>query len=71
MTIPCTRCGKCCEEAHACDIRGWLAKDRKSHFEGRCEFLIYNKDGTTTCRGIEMAFDPPGMLNGMSLLENG
>jgi hypothetical protein len=53
---PCTRCGDCCREAHACDLRGWIVKDRHAaRFEGICDQLVENDDGTTSCKVIESA----------------
>ena len=53
----CTQCGECCRKATICDIRGWLATDRKPTIpKTGCEFLITNATGTT-CLGIKQAFD--------------
>ena len=54
---PCNRCGACCEQGGPCDIRGWYLLDASAvHFEGTCDLLRHDKDGTT-CLGIECAFE--------------
>jgi len=59
--ITCTRCGICCQQGGPCDIRKWIVipyEADNANFVGTCSLLRWNEDGTTTCVGIEMAFDP-------------
>ena len=59
---PCTRCGECCRHGGPCDIRRWVTDTNNmsaGEFDGVCDLLIDHGNGTTSCRGILMAFDPP------------
>jgi hypothetical protein len=58
----CIRCGECCRQGGTCDIRKWTMRPYNTRsnadFEGVCDQLQYHSDGTTSCKGILMAFDP-------------
>ena len=61
MKKTCIRCGECCRRGGPCDIRKWVTKSynlpEEQNFKGICDLLINNNDGTTTCKGIQSAFD--------------
>jgi len=46
----CNRCGECCKKGGACVFRTWDGSDRKWEFEGRCELLEDQPDGSTLCK---------------------
>jgi hypothetical protein len=45
----CNRCGECCTKGGDCTFRG---EKENWPFEGRCDLLIDNPDGTTTCTAM-------------------
>ncbi len=60
-SLPCVRCGNCCRQGGICDIRVWTIRpyntSTNAKFNGTCDLLIEGDDGTTSCKGIVMAFD--------------
>ena len=53
----CKRCGKCCEQATVCDLRGHMFRPEISfldscRFEAPCDQLIRHEDGTCSCNVI-------------------
>lgn len=47
--MSCNRCGECCRRGGECTLRRWCPIPTPAKFEGRCEFLIDQPDGTATC----------------------
>jgi hypothetical protein len=46
----CNKCGVCCMQGGACVLRNGDGQDRPIAFEGRCELLADEPDGSTRCR---------------------
>lgn len=54
--VECNRCGECCQVGGKCELRRLHPLMIPVAFEGKCEFLADNSDGTTTCqrmRGLD------------------
>ena len=51
----CSRCGKCCETATICDLRGHMLPGNfleNAKITPPCDQLVRHEDGTTSCNVI-------------------
>jgi hypothetical protein len=51
----CNHCGACCQIGGSCVIRRWGGGSMDLHFDGRCELLIDQPDGSTRCAHLAKA----------------
>ncbi len=58
--LPCNRCGNCCLQGGSCEFRAIAGLPKT--FNGRCEILQDNTDGTTSCYLVEKVANDNGHL---------